>query len=1201
MKNSKLFLVSLLFILLVMFPERIIGNSQEFNSLINKYSIVIDANGTEDFTDIQSAVNSIPSGNSEFVSIFIRNGKYKGHVDIPEDKPFLHFVGESRDSVIITDDRLCGDPGNGSPWYKPAQGATVVINASDCIFENITFENSWGHEKQTGPQALAVYSNNDRIAFNQCTMRSFQDTYLTSTKNIQDRQYLLNCRIEGAVDFIYGGGNVLFDQCEIYCTRQNLGYIVAPNHRDGTKWGYVFLNCEINGKKDASTYFGRPWHNAPKTVFLNTKTSIHIDPRGWHKKMGAIPAVFADYNTMDMKGNPLDLSKRISEYEFDIKDADKKIIGVQKGSAKNTLTAEEAASYTYENINETWNPLDLFIIKLLPYQNAFLDFDSRAKDLVSRLTLEEKVSLMMDSSKPVERLGIKQYNWWNEALHGVARAGVATVFPQAIAMAASFDPDLVKQVFTVVSDEARAKNAKFVSEGSFKRYQGLTMWTPNINIFRDPRWGRGMETYGEDPFLTEKMGVAVVKGLQGDATSKYDKLHACAKHFAVHSGPEWNRHSFNAANIKGRDLYETYLPAFKALVQDADVKEVMCAYNRYENEPCCGSNTLLNSILRNDWGYKGIVVADCGAIADFYRPNAHSFSLNAAQASAQAVIAGTDIDCGSSYNALITSVKESMIEEKTIDKSVERLLKARFELGEMDPINQVSWSEIPYSVVASAKHDSLAYEMALNTLVLLKNAENILPLKNTKIKLAVIGPNANDSVMQWGNYNGTPVNTITLLEGIENSLDENSSLIYDKACELVVNTQFVSDFNSCEKDGVKGFKAKYWNNLKFDGSAIASAEMKTPFQLCTSGATVFAPGVNLKDFSATYSTKYTARESGDLVFDFYYCGMLNVSVDNSLVKSLKSNHGARSGEFVLAVEKGKIYDVKIDFAYTMGDAQLNFDLGFRKEMDRSSLMDKINDVDVVIFAGGISPSLEGEEMGVNFPGFKGGDRTDIELPKVQRDLLADIHKAGKKIVYVNFSGSAIGLVPEMENCDAIVQAWYPGQAGGRAIADVLFGKYNPSGKLPVTFYKNVDQLPDFEDYNMTGRTYQYFKGEALFPFGYGLSYTNFKFSDVKFAKDKENYSLNLKVKNSGSVEGTEVIQVYLSKPDDKTGPVKSLRLIRKLELKAGEEKLISIDLLPKDLYWWNDDKGKSELLSGNYILWIGGDSQNAKQKIKITL
>ncbi|WP_073313423.1 xylan 1,4-beta-xylosidase [Bacteroides stercorirosoris] len=829
------------------------------------------------------------------------------------------------------------------------------------------------------------------------------------------------------------------------------------------------------------------------------------------------------------------------------------------------------------------------------YKDASLSPERRAELLVKELTLEEKAHLMMDGSRPVERLGIKPYNWWNEALHGVARAGLATVFPQPIGMAASFDPEMVYEVFNAVSDEARAKNTYYASQDSRERYQGLTMWTPTVNIYRDPRWGRGIETYGEDPYLTSRMGVMVVKGLQGPADGKYDKLHACAKHFAVHSGPEWNRHSFNAENIKPRDLYETYLPPFEALVKEGKVEEVMCAYNRFEGDPCCGSDRLLMQILRGEWGFDGIVVSDCGAIADFYNDRGHHTHPDAESASAAAVVSGTDLECGSSYKALIESVKKGLISEETVDTSVKRLMKARFALGEMDEPEKVSWTKIPFSVVASAAHDSLALNIARESMTLLMNKDNFLPLKRGGLTVAVMGPNANDSVMQWGNYNGMPPHTVTILDGVRNMLGADDKLIYEQGCPWVERTLIQSAFSQCKSDKGPGFTARYWNNLEREGEPVTTAQVTTPFRFCTSGATVFAPGVNLTDFSATYNSVFTPKESGEIVLEVYCYGSGRLRVNGEEVKGFSNKHGARKSTHAMKVQAGKSYDLELDFEYLRSDAQLNFDLGFKKEVDIRKSVERVKDADIVVFASGISPSLEGEEMGVNLPGFKKGDRTDIELPAVQRELIEALHRAGKKIILVNCSGSPIGLEPETQKCEAILQAWYPGQQGGTAVAEVLFGDYNPAGKLPVTFYRNVSQLPDFEDYNMTGRTYRYMQDAPLFPFGYGLSYTTFGYG--KTALDKSELTagqplrLTVPVTNTGKRDGEEVVQVYLRKQGDAEGPVKTLRAFKRVRIPAGKTVNVEFDLKDKELEWWDDQSNTVRVCPGNYDIMVGGSSK----------
>ena len=706
------------------------------------------------------------------------------------------------------------------------------------------------------------------------------------------------------------------------------------------------------------------------------------------------------------------------------------------------------------------------------YKNTNLSPEKRAEALLKELTLEEKVSLMMDASKPIERLGIKKYNWWNEALHGIARNGLATVFPMPIGLAATFDAEAIHNMFVTVSDEARAKNTKAASEGSYERYEGLTVWTPNINIFRDPRWGRGIETYGEDPYLTATLGVEVVKGLQclGE-DEKYDKMHACAKHFAVHSGPEWNRHTFNAENISPRDLYETYLPAFEALVKEGNVKEVMCAYNRFEGNPCCNSDQLLINILRNEWNYQGIVVSDCWAIADFFREeNSHHTHPDSASASAAAVLSGTDLECGDSYQSLVNGVKRGLIKESDLDVSVKRLLKARYELGEMDDPAEVSWTKIPYSIVASKEHHKQALDMARKTMTLLQNKNHALPIERGGKTIAVMGPNANDSIMQWGNYNGEPASTITILDGIRSAVGQDDKIVYIPGCSWVESTLTLDDHTK----------------------------------------------------------------------------------------------------------------VKVNIPKTVA---------------------QVKDADVVIFVGGITPRLEGEEMGVTLPGFKGGDRTDIELPAIQRQLLKALKAAGKQVILVNCSGSPIGLEPETQSCDAILQAWYPGQAGGQAVAEVLFGDYNPSGCLPVTFYRNVNQLPDFEDYNMTGRTYRYFKGEPLFPFGHGLSYTTFAYGDIQApasAKVGETIKLSVPITNKGTMNGDEIVQLYLKKQGDEDGPIKTLRAYKRIHVPAGQTVQVELELTPKQLEWWDNETNAMRTQAGRFDIMIGGNSVDL-QKQTITL
>jgi beta-glucosidase len=840
------------------------------------------------------------------------------------------------------------------------------------------------------------------------------------------------------------------------------------------------------------------------------------------------------------------------------------------------------------------------------YQDTSLSFDKRAADLLSRLTLEEKVSLMTNKSAAVERLGIPPYEWWNEALHGVARAGKATVFPQSIGLAATFDDKAVYETFNIVSDEARAKHHDAKSRNEFKRYQGLTFWTPNINIFRDPRWGRGMETYGEDPYLTSTMGISVVRGLQGDPTAKYNKAHACAKHYAVHSGPEWNRHSFDAKNISRRDLLETYLPAFKALVKEANVKEVMCAYNRFEGAPCCGSNTLLVDILRNEWGYDNVVVSDCGAIDDFYREGRHNTHETAEKAAAGAVIAGTDLECGSTYKALINACKEGLISEKQIDVSVLRLLRARFQLGLFDKDEDVSWSSIPYSVVESDKHKAKALEMARKSIVLLSNKNNTLPLSKNLKKIAVMGPNANDSVMLWANYAGTPSSTVTILRGIQAKLPEGA-VIYDKGCDLVNDKVFFSHFQESAYKGKQGFNASFWNTKDFAGDVAATMHVTQPFKFNTGGNTVFAPGVNLNNFSAKFESVFTASQTGDVLFRISGSDGYRLTIDGQKAVE-RWGSGNRNREYVLKAQKGKKYPVLIEyFKADKGDAFLNFDFGYTRDLNYESVAEKVKDVDAIIFVGGISPSLEGEEMRVDHPGFKGGDRTNIDLPQVQVNLLQALKQLGKPVVFVLCAGSSMALSREAELTDAMLDAWYGGQQAGTAVADVLFGDYNPAGRLPLTFYASSDQLIDFEDYDMSkGRTYRYFKGEPLYPFGHGLSYTTFDYGAASLSKNKirksETVSLNFNLKNTGSVSGDEVVQVYIRNPQDAEGPVKSLRAFKRINIAAGATEAISITLTPNSFEFFDPQTNSLLVKPGQYeILYGGSSADKALKSVSITI
>lgn len=823
----------------------------------------------------------------------------------------------------------------------------------------------------------------------------------------------------------------------------------------------------------------------------------------------------------------------------------------------------------------------------LPYQNPNLSAKERATDLCGRLTLEEKASLMQDQSNAIPRLGIPQFAWWSEALHGVGRNGFSTVFPSCIGMAASFDDALLERIYTAVSDEARAKNTAQRRKGSVGRYQGLSFWTPNINIFRDPRWGRGQETYGEDPYMNSRMGLAVVRGLQGPAGHKYAKLYACAKHFAVHSGPEKTRHHFNIEDLSPRDLWETYLPAFKNLVQIGGVKEVMCAYQRFEGEPCCGSNKLLRQILRDEWGFRGLVVSDCGAISDFWMPGAHGVSPDARTASAKAVLSGTDLECGSNYQTLPEAVKAGAITEEQIDRSVEKLLEARFELGDFDPDSLVEWTRIPESVIACQAHKDLALTMAREQMVLLHNKDNTLPLEKDASKIVVMGPNAADSTMMWGIYYGQPTHTVTVLEGIRNKL--GPGVRYVKGCDITTMTENESIFGQMTgRDGKAGMSARFWNNSRMEGTPVYEGSYSSHPQFDTGGNTVFAPGVALTGFSARFDGKFTAAKTETLSIRCLNDGRMRLIVNGDTLAVKHNMDEVRLEETQLKVKAGTTYDIRLDYVQFGTGASLGFDVSRIRQLTIPEVTNAVRDAGTVVFIGGISPNLEREEAKVTEVGFDNGDRTSIELPAVQRDLLKALHEAGKKVVLVNCSGSAVALTPELQTCDAILQAWYPGEQGGTAVADVLFGDYNPGGKLPVTFYKDDSQLPPFDDYDMTNRTYRYFKGAPLFPFGYGLSYTTFKVGTPAY--DAASGKITVKVSNTGKRDGVEIVQAYMRNTADTDGPLKSLRGFARVSLNAGETKTVEINFPRKSFEGWDVETNTMRVVPGRYDIMVGTSS-----------
>ena len=826
-------------------------------------------------------------------------------------------------------------------------------------------------------------------------------------------------------------------------------------------------------------------------------------------------------------------------------------------------------------------------------------------DLCSRLTLEEKALLMLDESPAIERLGIKKFFWWSEALHGAANMGNVTVFPEPVAMASSFNPDLLYRCFDIASTEMRAQynHRLYDLGGEDMKMRSLSVWTPNVNIFRDPRWGRGQETYGEDPYLTSVMGDAVVRGLQGPETSKYRKLWACAKHYAVHSGPEYTRHSANLTDVPVRDFWETYMPAFKHLVQKSKVREVMCAYQRLDDDPCCGSNRLLQQILRDEWGFPYLVVSDCGAVSDFY--TSHKSSSSPITASAKATLAGTDVECGYgyAYKSIPEAVRRGLISEAEVDKHVIRLLEGRFDLGEMDDPSLVEWSKIPYSAMSTKESARVALEMARQSLVLLQNINDILPLKRGAEKIAVIGPNANNEPVMWGNYNGVPNRTVTILDGIRQKLKVKSEklksllltsnlipLTSDKVLECRMATECTAP------DGKKGLRGTFWTNTNMEGKPFTTEYYTKPLAVTTAGMHVFAANLPIEDFSARYETTFAPKEAGEYVVSVEGTGQFEVLV-NGERKAFHRIWRSTPTRTVVTAAAGEKFQIEVRFqtVKTWG-AGMKINIARELPIDYQEAIDQLKGIQKVIFVGGISPSLEGEEMPVDIEGFKGGDRTSIELPRVQRDFLKALKAAGKQVIFVNCSGSAIALEPETQSCDAILQTWYAGQEGGHAVADVLFGDYNPCGKLPITFYKNDGQLPDYEDYSMRGRTYRYFN-DALFPFGYGLSFTSFEMRNEKLEmKNDGSGLLSVEVTNTGHRDGTEIVQVYVRNPSDPDAPLKTLRAFQRVELKAGQTRRVTIELPRQSFEFFDTDTNTMRVKAGRYEVLYG--SSSADQDLK---
>jgi len=843
-----------------------------------------------------------------------------------------------------------------------------------------------------------------------------------------------------------------------------------------------------------------------------------------------------------------------------------------------------------------------------------LTFEQRASALVARMTLEEKAAQMQNDAPAIPRLGVPAYEWWNEALHGVARAGGATVFPQAIGLAASFDTSLMNEVATAIGDEARAKHHEFARREQRRRYQGLTFWSPNINIFRDPRWGRGQETYGEDPYLTARMGVTFVRALQGDDPD-YRKVDATAKHFAVHSGPEADRHHFDV-HPSERDLHETYLPSFQALVQEAGVASVMGAYNRVFGESASASERLLLDILRRDWGFEGYVVSDCDSIDDIFRY--HKIVATAEEAAALGVKNGTELNCGKTYATLPAAVRAGLIDEATIDAALVRLFATRFRLGMFDPPEQVRWARIPYSVNQSPAHDALARRAAQASLVLLKN-EGVLPLSKSLRRVAVVGPTADDVMALLGNYYGTPAAPVTILQGIRDALPD-AHVIHARGVDLVegrddpsaapiIESRYLRPSATASERGLRGeyFRGREladapvleridpqiafrWDRGSPTDDLVARGELASERALENDHFSVRWSGQLLPPVSGRYELHVAANDGFRLILD-----------GKTVLEAWTDTQRMRGDHVGIDLEAGKAYDLRLEYFETERDAGVR--LGWRLPGAKppfEEALDAARASDIVIFVGGLTGDVEGEEMDVNFPGFAGGDRTDLRLPATQRTLLEALHATGKPVVLVLTSGSALAVDWAEANLPAILLAWYPGQRGGTAVADVLFGDTNPGGRLPVTFYRADEILPAFDDYTMAGRTYRYFNGEPLYAFGHGLSYTRFAYSDLALDRDTatvdDTVNVTVTVGNAGVRAGDEVVQLYLRAVDPKRPrALRELRGFQRVALQAGEERKLTFSFKPETDLWHYDEQQRTPVVDpGNYEILIGASSTDIR-------
>jgi len=836
------------------------------------------------------------------------------------------------------------------------------------------------------------------------------------------------------------------------------------------------------------------------------------------------------------------------------------------------------------------------------YQNTKLSFDERARDLEQRMTLEEKISQLGHTSDAVERLGVPEYNWWNEGLHGVARAGVATVFPQAIGLAATFDDALLFQDADAISTEFRAKyNESKGKDNSTAWYKGLTVWSPNINIFRDPRWGRGQETYGEDPYLTSRMGLAFVKGLQGD-NAKYLKTVATPKHFAVHSGPEGTRHEVDVS-VSRHDMEDTYLPAFRATVMEGNAQSVMCAYNSVNGEPACANRVLLSEHLRDAWKFKGYVVSDCAAVEDISAH--HKFRPTQEEGVAAALTAGTDLICGSPQarvhlerEAALNAVHQGILPETVIDTAVTRTLTARFRLGMFDPPAKVPWSKLGAAANDTPAHRELALKTARESLVLLKNENHFLPLKKIYPKIAVIGPDADSLDALEGNYNGTPSEPVTILAGVRKRFRQ-STIRYVQGTGLigtVVSPVPSTALYTTAARTQHGLNAEYFDNIKLEGEPVMR-------RTDTDVNFVWGFGGVSPKLTTNYSVRWTGvlspSKTDDYIVGFTGQDGYRVWIDGELLVDDWTTHRPSTTQTKpIHLEKGKAYSIKIEYFQTVRSAEAKLMWGVPgREEDEA--VQAARGSDLVVMVLGLSARVEGEEMKVKADGFSGGDRTSIDLPAPQEKLLERVYAAGKPVVLVLTNGSALAVNWANDHVSAILEAWYPGEAGGAAVAEALAGDFSPAGRLPVTFYKSLEQLPPFEDYSMANRTYRYFSGDPLYPFGYGLSYTKFRYSNPQVSRESitadGTVTISAEVTNRGATDGDEVVQLYLTHEGVTGAALRELRGFQRIHLTRGQSKRVTFSLRDRDLSVVGTD-GKRRIVNGTVKVWIGGGQPAAGTK-----